>query len=159
MTTNRCAAKQAIVDGEPPDLPASGYSDQARDFVRQCLNKVPKHRPTYAMLLRHPWLAELLKPPTITEDAEAEASAEAGAATPPGPGSVEDAIGNMSLAEGVVDTADKEVADWVKAALERKRLGKMKGAKKPALHAAPLDAVPGSPEGKREIGGADSGGG
>ena len=141
-------AFQAIVDGDPPDLPPTGYSDLAQDFVRQCLNKVPKMRPSYAMLIRHPWLAELLKPPTIAEDAEAEAAAEAA-----------EAVGNLTLGSGPaaevgtgkggdewLDTADKEVATWVRGAIEKKRLGKLKGAKKPALHAAPLDAVPGSPE-------------
>ena len=148
--------KQAIVDGDPPDLPSTGYSDLARDFVKQCLNKVPKMRPAYAMLLRHPWLAELMKPPTIAEDAEAEANAEAGgalglestAAVTTAAEAV-DALGNLSLAEGrEVDTADREVARWVLGALEKKRLGKVKGAKKPALHAAPLNAVPNSPEGQ-----------
>jgi len=36
---------------------------------------------------------------------------------------------------------DQEVADWVKGAIEKKRRGQMKNAEKPALHAAPLDAV------------------
>ncbi len=90
-------------------------------------------RPTYAMLLRHAWLAPMMKPPTISEDEEAEAAAEAG--------------GNVA---GFVDTtspstADKEVAEWVRSAIEKKRQGKMTFAKKPALHEAPLDAVPGSP--------------
>ena len=143
------------MDGDPPDLPPTGYSDLARDFVAQCLNKVPKKRPSYANLLRHPWLAELMKPPTISEDAEAEAEAEAnttGASATDSQeqvASVGEAIGRLSIGAGdgsVVDTADKEVADWVRAQVEKKRLGKLKGAKKPALHAAPLDAVPGSPE-------------
>jgi len=30
--------------------------------VRGCLNKIPKLRPTYAMLLQHGWLAPLCKP-------------------------------------------------------------------------------------------------
>lgn len=42
-------------------------------------------------------------------------------------------------------TADKEVAAWVKESLERKKAGKLVINEKPALHAAPLDAVPGSP--------------
>lgn len=42
-------------------------------------------------------------------------------------------------------TEDKEVAEWVKTALEKKRNGQLTFAKKPALHEAPLDAVPGSP--------------
>ena len=60
---------QAIVEGEPPALP-EGYSDTARDFVKGCLNKIPKLRPTYAMLLKHPWLQPFSKPETITEEAE-----------------------------------------------------------------------------------------
>ncbi len=84
------------------------------------------------MLLRHAWLAPLMKPPTITEDDEAEQAAEAG---------LEAALSNDSTP----DTADKEVADWVKNALEKKKAGKLSVSKKPALHEAPLDAVPGSP--------------
>lgn len=84
------------------------------------------------MLLRHAWLAPLLKPPTISEDEEGELAAEAGLST---------AFTNGSTP----DTADKEVADWVKGALEKKAAGKLASHKKPALHEAPLDAVPGSP--------------
>lgn len=73
-----------------------------------------------------------MKPPTISEDDEGEQAAEAG---------IEAALSN----EAAPDTADKEVADWVKEALERKKAGKMAVSKKPALHEAPLDAVPGSP--------------
>ena len=125
---------QAIVDGDPPDLPADGYSEAARDFVRGCLHKIPKMRPTYAMLLRHAWLAPLMKPPTISEDEAAEAAAEAGSDTP-----------SSEETSFHPETADKEVADWVRAAFERKLSGQMGKSKKPALHAAPLDAVPGSP--------------
>jgi mitogen-activated protein kinase kinase len=71
-----------------------------------------------------------MKPPTINEDEEAEAAAEAG---------------HDTTAEPLPETADKEVGDWVKAAIERKISGKMAKSDKPALHAAPLDAVPGSP--------------
>lgn len=71
-----------------------------------------------------------MKPPTISEDEEVEAAAGAG----------QDATGEV-----LPETADKEVADWVKAAIERKLSGKMAKSNKPALHAAPLDAVPGSP--------------
>jgi len=120
---------QAIVDGDPPDLPKESYSDAARDFVHGCLNKIPKLRPTYPMLCRHKWLSPLLKPPTITEDDEDEAAAEAGKET----------------GEQLPATADREVAEWVKAAIERKIGGKIAKAQMPALHAAPLDAVPGSP--------------
>lgn len=89
-------------------------------------------RPTYLMLTRHAWLAPLLKPPTISEDEEAEAAAEAGGDLA--------SISDQSSFEG-----DREVAEWVTEALERKRSGKMAISEKPALHAAPLDAVPGSP--------------
>ena len=82
------------------------------------------------MLLRHGWLAPLLKPPTITEDDEAEKAAEAGA-------------DQHSSHDPHPETADKEIADWVLAALERKRTGQMPKSEKPALHAVALDAVPG----------------
>lgn len=84
------------------------------------------------MLLRHGWLAPLMKPPTISEDDEAEQAAEAG-------------IESVFTNGATPDTADREVAEWVKNALERKKAGKMAVSKKPALHEAPLDAVPGSP--------------
>lgn len=73
-------------------------------------------------------------PPTISEDEEAEAAAEAG-----------DNMGATALPDNLSATADKEVAEWVKTQLEKKREGKLAVAKKPALHEAPLDAVPGSP--------------
>lgn len=113
---------QAIVEGDPPDLPKDTFSDAAKDFVRGCLNKVPKLRPTYAMLLRHPWLAPLLKPPTISEEAEEAAEGTHQESTGP-------------------PVVDKEVSNWVIDAMERKRSGKMGSKAKPALHAAPLDAA------------------
>lgn len=115
------------MDGEPPDLPTESFSDMAHDFVRGCLNKIPKLRPTYAMLLRHGWLAPLMKPPTISEEDEEEEEEES------------------ETEVGMPATADKEVAKWVVDAMERRRLGKLGKSEKPALHAAPLDAVPGSP--------------
>lgn len=90
----------------------------ARDFVRRCLNKIPKLRPTYAMLLQHPWLAPLSKPNTISEDDEEDEEAEP-----------------------TVGTEDREVAKWVQEAIQKKKDGKMGNAAKPALHAAPLDSV------------------
>ncbi|KAI9726448.1 MAG: hypothetical protein M1828_001270 [Chrysothrix sp. TS-e1954] len=87
----------AIVDGDPPDLPADKFSDAAHDFVSGCLMKIPKLRPTYAMLCQHAWLAPLLKPATISE--EDEEAAEAGAALP-------------SSSETFDTNGDKEVADW-----------------------------------------------
>ncbi|KAI9890279.1 MAG: hypothetical protein M1814_004314 [Vezdaea aestivalis] len=108
----------AIVDDEPPNLPDEGYSDQARDFVRRCLNKAPNLRPTYAMLLRSEWLKQLLLPP-----------------------SNQDAAAHVPPKSDLPDTYDEEVATWVLNALERKKCGKMGKSEKPALHAAPLDAV------------------
>jgi len=137
----------AIVDGEPPDLPEEGYSEAARNFVRGCLNKIPNLRPTYAMLLQHAWLAPLAKPETITEEEEEEVAAaheaEAG-----------EAAGDTGAPVPLEPVYDQEVADWVKSAIERRKKGLMKGAQKPALHAAPLDAVQ-SPS-KTDTNGLDS---
>lgn len=111
------------MDGDPPDLPAEGYSELARDFVHGCLNKIPKLRPTYSMLLQHGFLADLSKPKTISEEAEDEEAAESGADL------------------GTSGTEDAEVAAWVKHAMERKKKGLMGESLKPALHNAPLDSV------------------
>lgn len=120
----------AIVDGEPPDLPQDSFSAAAHDFTAGCLNKIPNLRPTYAMLLQHAWLAPLLKPDVISE--EDEEAAERG----------------EDMATATTETAhtyhDREVAEWVQAALERKRSGKYEEAAKPALHKVALDSV-GSP--------------
>ena len=94
--------------------------------MKGALNKIPKLRPTYAMLLRHAWLASFLKPPTISEEEE-EVTVSV----------VDDAT--------LSDVIDKEVSLWVLSAMESKRNGTMGKRTKPALHAAPLDAVS-SPE-------------
>ena len=112
------------MDGEPPDLPNDKFSEAARDFVRRTLNKIPKLRPNYATLLQHPWLAPLLKPPPISEEDEEYANEE---------------VAQEAVAPGALD---KEVAQWVSSAMERKRNGTMGKKVKPALHAAPLNAVP-----------------
>ena len=111
------------MNGEPPDLPFDKFSEAARDFVRRTLNKVPKLRPNYATLLQHPWLTPLLKPPSISEEDE----------------NLPDEVAQEAMASG---TFDNEVAQWVSNAMERKRNGTMGKKAKPALHAAPLDAVP-----------------
>jgi mitogen-activated protein kinase kinase len=115
---------QAIVDGAPPHLPTEGFSGAARDFVQGCLNKTPKLRPTYAMLLRHTWLAPLLKPPTISEANEFGAVQYGDTET---------------FGSGVVD---EEVAGWVQQAIENRQNNTMGRKLKPALHAAPLNVVP-----------------
>lgn len=124
---------QAIVEGDPPDLPPEGYSASARDFVSSCLNKNPKKRLTYPQLLQHPWIKGLTKPETITEEAEGEDDAAADDLA-------DAAAKQLNLnAEG----SDLEVAAWVTGALERKKRGlepQIDGGR-PALHAAPLDTV------------------
>ncbi|KAJ7496131.1 kinase-like protein [Mycena galericulata] len=65
--SNVFAQLQAIVHGEPPQLPevkpaTEGdslevhFSEEARDWVRCCLIKDPTRRATYAELLEHPFL-------------------------------------------------------------------------------------------------------
>lgn len=129
---------QAIVEGDPPDLPAEGYSAVARDFVKSCLNKEPRKRHTYPMLLAHPWLKPLTKPETIAEDIEAEAAAEDALADVTGRLELD----NSGISAGGDGSGDREVAEWVRAVLEKKRAGLLgDGQQKPALHAAPLDSV------------------
>lgn len=89
------------------------------------------------MLLAHPWLKPLTKPDTIAEDIEAEAAEDA----------LADATGrldlnNAGISAGGDGSGDSEVAEWVRAVLEKKRGGLLgDGIQKPALHAAPLDSV------------------
>ncbi|KAL6917740.1 hypothetical protein ACHAPO_000453 [Fusarium lateritium] len=119
----------AIVEGEPPAMPEEGYSDTATDFVRSCLHKIPKQRPTYAMLLKHPWLIDFTKPQTIAEEAEDGDEAD----------KMAEAVGKIALNS---TTEDAEVADWVNGVLQKERDGlKVDGPLRPALHTAPLDSV------------------
>lgn len=120
---------QAIVHGDAPTLPETGYSEEAHAFVRACLDKNPNNRPSYNMLLRHPWLSSLMQPPGESDGANEEV-------TP---------IVNGSGSGGSPSTEDPEVAEWVKERLERREKGLLLEADKPALHAVALDAVPGSP--------------
>ncbi|KAK0549875.1 MAP kinase kinase Wis1 [Tilletia horrida] len=53
---NVFAQLQAIVHGDPPQIPPELYSEQAQDFVAACLDKVPARRATYADMLSHPFL-------------------------------------------------------------------------------------------------------
>lgn len=129
---------QAIVEGDAPSMPDKGYSDSSKDFVKACLHKIPMKRPTYAMLLKHPWLIEFTKPQTITEEVEEGEEAE----------KVAEAVGKIDLGS---TTEDPEVAEWVNAVLKRKEDGlDNSGPSQPALHAAPLDSV--SPIGSPLIG-------
>lgn len=77
------------------------------------------------MLLRHPWLADLGQPHTITEEEESEL---------------------VEVSTPLTGKGDKEVRDWVLGAIERRKTriasgGKGPESEKPALHAAPLDVV------------------
>lgn len=108
-------------------MPAEGYSEEAHAFVRACLDKNPKNRPSYNMLLRHPWLAPLMQPPT-----------ESGEDAPP-----EDSDSGDSAASAI--TADKEVAEWVKRQIKLREEGSLHPSEKPALHAVALDKVATSP--------------
>ncbi|CAG9995939.1 unnamed protein product [Clonostachys byssicola] len=118
----------AIVEGEPPGLPEEGYSTVAKDFVRSCLNKIPKLRPTYAMLLKHPWLSPMTKPQTITEEAEEGDEAD----------KIAETVAQIELDASV---EDEEVANWVKAVLKQQAVSGKGSPVAPALHAAPLDTV------------------
>ncbi|OAA47034.1 mitogen activated protein kinase kinase [Metarhizium rileyi] len=118
----------AIVEGDPPDLPKEGYSETAQSFVSSCLHKVPKMRATYAMLLNHPWLQSFSKPQTIAEEAEEGDEAEKAA----------EAVSHLQLGKPAAE--DAQVAAWVKAVL-RGGNDKASDTSRPALHAAPLDSV------------------
>lgn len=82
------------------------------------------------MLLRHPWLAPLMRPPSEVDGEMAPQPAEEqGAGAHP----------------SSFMTQDKEVADWVNRQLERRQKGELLDVKKPALHAVALDKVATSP--------------
>lgn len=82
------------------------------------------------MLLRHAWLAPLMRPPTEAEGAAAPEASES-------PESDQDA--------SPPTTEDKQVADWVHQQLERRQNGLLQNVEKPALHAVALDRVATSP--------------
>jgi len=86
------------------------------------------------MLVRHPWLTPLMQPPSIAEEDEDEASPSA---IPHISIPKEDIFG---IGNGAT-TADREFAAWVLQAMGRRRLGKMGGSAKPALHQVALDVV------------------
>jgi hypothetical protein len=86
------------------------------------------------MLLQHAWLAPLVKPDTIVEeDEDAEEEVHTPADTT--------ADSPVELKITASHIVDKEVADWVAQAIEKRRNGTLGKSEKPALHAAPLDAV------------------
>ncbi|KAJ5578515.1 MAP kinase kinase PBS2 [Penicillium hispanicum] len=128
--TNIFSQLHAIVHGDPPTLPDTGYSDDAHAFVRACLDKNPKNRPSYNMLLRHPWLEPLMRPPT---------EADTGAAPPPPSEATPGEQSPSSMTE------DKEVAEWVHKQVNLRKEGHLHDVEKPALHAVALDKVATSP--------------
>lgn len=82
----------------------------------------------------------MTKPSPIQEvDEEA---AEAAAAADSVTADLTNSAGSFDNGGAIVD---KEVADWVVEAIQKKKngtMGKGRNVEKPALHAAPLDAVP-----------------
>ncbi|KAI0475867.1 kinase-like domain-containing protein [Xylariaceae sp. FL0804] len=123
----------AIVEGEPPDLPAT-YSTIAQTFVHGCLHKVARLRPNYQALLASEWLKDLTKPETIPEEDEEAQENNASADT------VAEVADHLDLSHST--TEDPEVAAWVNGVLAKKKNGQYgEDMGKPALHAAPLDAV------------------
>ncbi|ODM92071.1 Dual specificity mitogen-activated protein kinase kinase 6 [Orchesella cincta] len=47
-----------VVTGDPPSLPNDmGYSPEIQDFIRQCLKKCYTDRPSYSVLLQHPFIS------------------------------------------------------------------------------------------------------
>lgn len=99
-------------------------------------------RPTYAMLLKHPWLSSFTKPKTIAEETEEGEEAE----------KLAESVGHLNLGSG---TEDADVAEWVNSVLRKKKEGSPPGPSRPALHAAPLDSV--SPMTSPEIGAEPTG--
>ncbi|KAI5306801.1 hypothetical protein KEM56_007059 [Ascosphaera pollenicola] len=81
-STNIFSQLSAIVSGDPPELPDT-YSPEARDFVKSCLNKNADLRPTYNMMLRHPWLSVLLQPPSAPPSSSTTSTPSEGATTWP----------------------------------------------------------------------------
>lgn len=110
------------------------------------MNKNAKLRPNYGMLLRHPWLAPLLERPTpgMVEEDDTDSS-DLDEEDDERSGRKFISSSQPSTSRRHVETADKAVAEWVTNALERKHKGTNESKEKPALHAVPLDAVPGSP--------------
>jgi len=74
--------KIATTPGGPPRPP--GISDEALDFLDQCLKPNPSERPTAAQLRQHKWLASM--PPSPTPAAAIAAAAIAGDAAGGGKG-------------------------------------------------------------------------
>lgn len=93
------------------------------------------------MLLQHAWLAPESKPAVIAEeDEEAAEAEEAAAQVGEGTGDAEAGSNPQELPESE-RWVDREVGEWVRGQIEKKRNGTLGKKAKPALHAAPLDAT------------------
>ena len=97
------------------------------------------------MLLQHAWLAPLEGKAidVITEEDE-----DAPAPAYPVASAVADELA-VTAGPDVDENGDKwidrEVGEWVREQVRKRKEGLLGKHRKPALHAAPLDAVPGSP--------------
>ena len=63
-----------LIPRNPPPQLSPTYSSAFRDFVAQCLCKIPERRPTYARLLEHPFLTHAPTVDMATWAAQALAS-------------------------------------------------------------------------------------
>jgi len=98
------------------------------------------------MLLQHAWLAPESKPAVIAEEDEEAAEAEEAAAAAQGEGNAApegdaEAGSNPQELSESERWVDREVGEWVRGQIEKKRNGTLGKKAKPALHAAPLDAT------------------
>ena len=100
------------------------------------------------MLLQHAWLAPFDKIDTISE--EDEEAAEAGG-TDGSKAAIPQAEQDGALGEKE-QYVDKDVGEWVREQIRKKKEGLLGKHRKPALHAAPLDAVPSPTLPKRNAG-------
>ncbi len=77
---NAFAVMFQVTKGELVKRIPTTISEEAKDFIRQCVRMEPKDRPTTKQLLSHPWLREALKQ---RHAQEATASASPSAVEPP----------------------------------------------------------------------------
>jgi mitogen-activated protein kinase kinase len=85
-----------------------------------------------------------VKPAAIMEEDEEEditpSNSDSPASNEPTPST--DASESINLSPLVPsNVVDREVAEWVLQAIEKRKQGKLGRSAKPALHAAPLDAI------------------
>jgi mitogen-activated protein kinase kinase len=107
------------------------------------------------MLLQHAWLAPESKPAVIAEEDEEAAEAEEAAAAQGGDNVASEGDAEAGSNPQEVPEAerwvDREVGEWVRGQIEKKRNGTLGRKAKPALHAAPLDATASSTSNKGAV--------